>query len=329
VPVLGMTWIPDASSVRTFRESPELFRLRYRQHLVPAGREEAPDSGTAMHAALNVWFQKAESDLDAAMTALRDAWGEEPLFHTGLKRPLSLFERLLETYAEVWPRERDPFTVVANEEYLEAQIVPRLGKPLVQKVNPPRSTPIHSAVNIDAVDEVMRYPVNVQGFRYCGIRDRVIEFPDGSRYICDLKTTSAWLKGNYFELFRVGEQMSGYLALELALGRRCDGYYIDAIHVDTRSHAVKADRDFVRHGPVKLPAWQLDRWARDMEWTLKQIELLDREVGPDEPWPVYANFPYGNTGTYWQFLVEPPELHDRLMLEFVREPWEPKARVNG
>src|SRR3990167_7760132 len=71
-------WLPDASSISAFRENPERFRLRYRKHFVPKARAAAPDAGRAFHAAGRTWFEKPESDVEAALATLRGAWGEEP-----------------------------------------------------------------------------------------------------------------------------------------------------------------------------------------------------------------------------------------------------------
>ena len=284
-----MTWIPDASCIAAFRECPEKFRLRYRLHLVTQVADEAPASGIAAHKALDAWFSQSDSDLIVPLAALRNAWGPEPIFHEGLKRPLSLFERLIEGHAEHWPREDDPFEVIGSETYVQG--------------------------TIDYAEGA--------AFEYCGRRDQKIRFEDGCEYIMDNKTTSGWLNDDFFERMAIGEQMPGYVGLELVNGRRCDGYYINGLHVDTRYQKVKPEKDFVRWGPVAVRQWQLTQWARDVEYTLRAIEKLDLERGSDAPWPIYNNARFNKRDEYWDFYTEPPELRESLKLGFAVKKWEP------
>jgi len=294
-----MTWIPDASSISAFRENPERFRLRYRKHLVPAKREEAPNSGTAAHAAFDYWFMQPTSDLEGALAALRTAWGEEPLFHEGLERPLSLFEQIMTVYAEVYPREKDPFKVLAGEE--------------------------HFQVRIERADV---------SFDWCGIKDKRLDF-DGELALLDHKTTSAWFHTakteGYFAQYEIGEQMLGYVASEIAEGRECRVFYIDAVHVDTQYKKVKAERDFRRwRSPGIVQDWRLDRWARDIDYTLQQIRYLDETRGPDVPWPVYTNMKFNKPDDHWDFYTSAPEMHKSVALGFEERAWEPwTAATNG
>ncbi len=284
-----MIWISDGSAISKFRENPEAFRLRYRLHLVTQTEDDAPASGTAAHKALDVWFSQSDSDVSGPLAVLRGAWGVEPIFHEGLKRPLTLFERLIEGHAERWPREDDPFEVIGSETYVEGDI---------------------------------DYAENGT-FRYCGRRDQKIRFADGGEYIMDNKTTSGWLNDDFFLRMATGEQMPGYVGLELVNGRKCDGYYINALHVDTRYHNVKPEKDFVRFGPVDVRQWQLTQWARDVEYTLREIERLDVERGSDVPWPIYNNARFNKRDEYWDFYTEPPELRESLKLSFAVKEWRP------
>ncbi len=291
-------WIPDASAIATFRRDPEEFRLRYRQHLVKALWQEAPDSGRAFHTALDTWFGAPTSDVEAAVAALRGAWREEPMFGE-LRRPLALMERILRAYAERWPRERDPFTVEGTEHYVEATIA-RAGV----------------------------------SFPWCGIIDRRIRFEDGATGIMDTKTTSGWFHTpktqGFFTRFEVAEAMLGYLALEQALDRDTRTYYIDAVHVDEITPKgggkIVPDRDFARwRCPGLVQEWRLDRWALDMAWTLAEIKRLDEERGPDEPWPIYVNWAYGQPPSYFEdFYLAPPELRAANALAYERVRWEPR-----
>ena len=200
-------WIPDATSLNDFRRCPEMFRLRHVKGLRRRAREEAPAAGQAWHSAMELWF--ADEDAGTCLDKLREGWPEKLIEGEEEKRPLSLFERLFEAYALKYPREKDSFEVVHNEEYIEG---------VIDNVNRP--------------------------FKYCGIVDRKIGMAE-SQYVMDSKTTSGWLNRDYFEGYEISQQQMGYCALELVNGEQCDGYYVDAVHVDTRYKKVK-DTDFIR-----------------------------------------------------------------------------------
>ena len=292
-------WIADATALKAFRESPELFRLRHRLHLVPQAREEAPEAGSAFHAALRRWFDTY--DVEEALAALSAAWAPTAvaemfgIVDASTKRPFALFERLMRSYAEKWPQASEGFEVVRNESYVEGEF----------------SAPV-GGFN--------------ERFGWCGILDRKVRFPDGSEYICDTKTTGAWLSRDFFAALDLDVQLPGYVGLELVNGRRCDGYIVDAVHVDTRAQKVDPARDFVRHGPVNVPGWKITRWARDVEWTLRQIAQLEAERGIHEPWPMYANFKFGKVGAYGEFFDTPPELHASVRASFAEREWKPNDR---
>lgn len=311
-----MTWIPDASALSTFRMSPESFRLRYRKHLKPPKTlQNAADAGSALHVALDVWFREPDSRPDWALAALRAAWGPENLLEEA--RPLALMERVLADYCAAYPRERDAFKVVQNESYVEAAI------PLLWGGAGP------SAKNADATPAAT-FPAGTadappsppDSFRYCGIIDRGIEMSDGSRYTMDSKSTGAYLNAAYFKVMAQSDQLIGQVALERASGRRCDGFFVDAIHVsDKRS---RTNPEMSRFGPVLVPDWRVQRWAQDVAWTLRQIADLEACRGVDVPWPVHHNWSYGKPDSYWEFLEQPPELHAALAASFEVSPWEPK-----
>ena len=321
-----VTRIHDATALRAFRENPELYRLRHELHLVPVARDAAPDSGTAFHAALKRWFDTYE--LDEALAALRAAWPEDTLT-TQLfgvappeKRPFTLFERLMRGYAERWPQEREGFEVVANEAYLEGEFsVTASGR---------SGEPDPATLTADSAKSKPREadptPASVTRFAWCGIRDLKVRYADASEYVVDHKSTSGWLNAEFFAALDLDVQMCGYVGLEIVNGRRCDGYLVDAIHVDTRGHKVDPARDFVRHGPVNVPEWKRTRWARDVEYTLRQIEALRAERGIDAPWPMYANFKFGKVDAYKPFYETPAELHALERGNFVHEPWVPRDR---
>lgn len=281
-----MTWIPDASAISCFRQSPDSFRLRYRKHLRPPKTlQNAADAGSALHVALDVWFREPESHPEWALEALRAAWGPETMLEES--RPLALMERVLAAYCTRYPREADPFRVVQNESYVTAKIA-------------------QAGVAFD----------------YCAIIDRGIEMPDGSRYTMDSKSTGSYLNAGYFKLMAQSDQLIGQVALERALGRRCDGFFVDAIHVSDRKSVTNPE--MVRYGPILVPGWRVDKWAQDIAWTLRQIADLEEVRGLDKPWPVHHNWSFGKPDAYWEFVEQPPELHAALEAGYEVEAWNPE-----
>lgn len=281
-----IAWIPDATALSTFRTNPEAFRLRHRLGLrPPKSSQNQADAGSALHVALDLWFRSEVSDLELALVGLRTAFGEEGLMEVA--RPLALMERVLKAYAAKWPREKDRFTVLRNESYIRATITTTSG-----------------------------------AFDYCAIEDRKVAYPDGSVFVMDSKSTSAYLSNDWGRMMGQSDQLIGQVALERALGQRCDGFIVDGIHVSDRA-TVKWPA-FLRHGPVLVPEWRVRRWADDVEWTLGQIAALEAARGVDRPWPVHHNWSFGKPDAYFQFLEQPPELHAALYNEYEREIWEPE-----
>lgn len=327
-------WIADASMINDFRKCCEYARLRHHLGLVRPGYEEMTGSGTAWHAAMKAWFDKNDDDggyvsFDFALDVLREAWGDEPapMFEGEApfrKRPLELFERMLAIYCEKYPREDDPFEVVGNEEYVEF-----IGYRTVNR-------------------EIESY--GSPTFDYCGIRDRKIRFPDGSEYVVDTKSTSANLNRAYFEAFELSQAMIGYCALELVHGRRCDGFMIDAAHVDqywqkmTKTKGLQTyggdpkPEHFVRYGPIRVAQWQLSRWAKDTEVAIRQIEQYVTQYGDGEPWERREQgcFRWNKPCEYWNrpgtelpgICRCPEEMHPQLMAEYATDYWNPAERGN-
>lgn len=161
-------------------------------------------------------------------------------------------------------------------------------------------------------------------FAYCGLLDRAIAMPDGTRYVMDTKSTGAYINDGWKQLMALSDQLIGYVALERASGRRCDGFYLDTVHIDDKSQIVKPEH-FQRVGPTLVPAWRVRRWAADVAWTLQEIARLEEARGLDKPWPIYHNWAYGKPDSaYWQFMQQPEELHAALAAQYEREAWEPK-----
>ena len=213
-------FILDATALGDWRSCKEYFRQRHALGLKRERREDAADAGSAFHAALRTWFN--DEGLEAALESLRSTWGPVPTIATDEKRPLGLFEAILEKYAEIYPRENDPFTVDQNEHYEKADF---------------------------------------GAFQWCAIKDLVIQMDDGSRYCMDHKTTSGWLNASYWAQYELSPQLIGQVALELVNGRECSGAYVDAVHVDTRYKKVK-DEHFVRkqfrYPQWKIDQWAKD-----------------------------------------------------------------------
>ena len=302
-------WIPDHSSVQAFRENPEAFRLKYRLNLVPAVPDDKMRAGSAIHAGRNVLYEARrrgattydDATITAAVAAARAHRGE-----LGGFRDANHVERIVRAYAARYAVE--PFEVVANEEYVEATIC---------GVNTPH----------DCADAFFGC------FRYCGIMDCAVRFADdGSEYVMDTKTTGSYLSEAWHGTMSLADQMTGYVALRRALGHRCDGYYVDGVHISDyvpkRGPAepkIDLEKDFVRVGPVRVPEWRVERWARDLRYTLAQIAELERTRGIDTPWPIYQNWAYGKVDAYREFYEQPAELHASVAQMFEKREWSPRA----
>lgn len=282
----------DATALAVFRQAPELYRLRFGHHLAPPS-DVKRDAGSALHLALDAWFQQPTSDARAPMAALRAAmqseWDVQGLAPAQQARGQPHMERVLEGYMRVHPREKDFFRVTHNEAYLEARIESAEG-----------------------------------AFDWCAIVDRKIALPDASAYVMDTKSTGAYVNDAFIKRMSLSDQLIGNVALERALGRRCDGFYLDAVHVDDKYQHVK-DEHFRRVGPVLVPAWRVEKWAADVRWTLDEIDRLLQKRGLDKPWPVYHNWLYGKPDpAFWPFIEQPAELHAQLRAAYEVREWVPK-----
>lgn len=311
------SWIPDHSALACFRENPEAFRLKYRLHLQPATPDDKMQAGSALHAARNVLFSARKQGvqtytpelIDGAVRAARELRGDG-----GGARNADQVEQVVRAYAALYATE--PFEVVQTEEYSEARI--------------------HEALCASNDPSSFGAPAcSCASFAYCGILDALVRFPDGSVYVMDLKSTGAYLNENWTALMRIGDQFTGYVALCRALGLRCDGYFVDGIRLNDYIRKgetvprVDLERDFARVGPVQVPEWRVERWARDVQFTLAQIAELERTRGLDTPWPVYQNWPYGKVDVYRDFYEQPSELHASTAQLFERRAWNPREVAEG
>ena len=309
----------DNSAVQCFRENPEAFRLKYRQHLTVAAPATHFGAGTALHGARNVLFDARRAgaktytiaQVDAAVALARTLRGDAPG-----RRNAEQCEAVVRAYAAVYAEE--PFEIVANEEYVEAYI----------------GCNCHaSSASLECV-----HAAHCVGFAYCGILDAAIRFPDNTEYVFDLKSTGTYLNAEWEQCMRLADQFTGYVALRRAFGARCDGYYVDGIHMrDARPRkdgtlgtpSVDMEKDFVRVGPVQVPEWRIERWATSMRYTLGQIAELERTRGIDTPWPIYQNWSYGKVDEYRDFYAEPDELHTATAQTFVKHVWDPREVAEG
>lgn len=338
-------WIPDHSALACFRENPEAFRLKYRLNLVTPSPATYYGAGHALHAARNVLFDWRVKHATVPRTVCP---GEQPCRYPACEcamsympadtYPADVVERAVEAarthrgdtpgrrgadqceavvraYAERYATE--PFRVLETEQYAEAMI------------HLPNCVPGSGC------------SAEVGCFMYCGILDGVIEFPDASVYIDDLKSTGAYLNGEWETAMSLSDQFVGYVALRRALGLRCDGFYVDGVRFNdyvpkpkpgqTAPSVPKVDpeKDFVRTGPYRVPEWRIERWARDVQYDLARIAELERTRGLDTPWPLYQNWAYGKVDEYRDFYEQPSELHSQTMQLFERRVWNPREIAEG
>jgi hypothetical protein len=303
--------IHDASALNAFRENPEGYRLKYALNLVHPAPDHKINAGSAIHAARNVLF--SGGTLEDAIAQAREIRGtvEGP-------RNAAQVEALVRAYAARYPRAEEEFSVVCSEEYAEA----RIHSPRCMEA---RIADEPTCADCDAFT----------CFDYCGILDSVVRFPDGSEYVMDLKTTGSYLNDQWCTMMSLSDQMTGYVAIRRALGHRCDGYIVDGVRVNDYVPKGKTvpnidlAKDFVRFGPVRVPEWRVERWARDVAYTLRQIAALEAERGTAEPWPLYQNWPYGKVDAYREFYEQPAELHGQVAQMFEVRTWDPRAVAAG
>jgi len=287
----------DATTLNNFRRCPDYGRRSLLGWRLPV-YEGATASGQAAHKALQYHFSRATTDVEGTLKALRDTWTgpDDPLRAQDEKRPLELFELILQTYCEVYQREADPFEVVANERYVEATI---------EATSPPNYCTV---------------------IPWCAVQDRKVRFEDGAEYVMDAKFTAMYLGEQFFRKFDLSTQLLGNVAIERVLGRQCDGFYIDAVHVDTRYGKAHA-KYFQRYGPVRVPDWKLTEWAKGVEADIRQIERYVDDFGFEQPWPRWDGGcgAFNKLCPYFRLCNGPPELEPyTLEDEYEVKVWNPK-----
>lgn len=220
----------DATQLNDFRRCAEYYRRRHVEGLVLDGGSKHSDplaAGSAIHKGVEAWFSGTYlGDSLKAINAVKAAWGEDDLFlPEKAKYTQGFLTAIMAGYADAWPREKDNFKVLANEQWM-------------------------------------------QSGNYGGIVDRLVEFEDGV-YVMDTKTTSGWVNERYIESFQLSSQFRGYVWLARQAGHDCQGAYLDAVHLDTRYHKVKAS-DFVRE-KILFSEEQIAKWREDMGNTINDI----------------------------------------------------------
>jgi len=285
----------DSTQINDFRRCPEYYNRRHNQGLVLDGGNKHSDplaAGRAMHAGVERWFAArmfatlsgaelvgyTDAIRGLAVEAVKADWGEDDLFlPEKAKYTQGFLAAVMAGYAEAWPREKDSFKVLANEQWL-------------------------------------------QSGNYGGIIDRLVEFEDGV-YVMDTKTTSGWVNERYIESFQLSSQFRGYVWLAQQAGYDCQGAYLDAIHLDTRYHKVKAS-DFVRE-KILFSEEQLQKWRLDNVSTMRNIEDLRPAEGNRACWPQNDQrcFDWNRPCPYWRLCTA--VIPENEMDYYREERWEP------
>ena len=163
----------------------------------------------------------------------------------------------------------------------------------------------------------------MQSGNYGGIIDRLVEFEDGV-YVMDTKTTSGWVNERYIESFQLSSQFRGYVWFAKQAGYDCQGAYLDAIHLDTRYHKVKAS-DFVRE-KILFSEEQIGAWLEDRATTQVLVERHKQVKAPRWPQNDQRCFDWNRPCPYWRLCTA--VIPENEMDYYKEERWEPwKKRV--
>ena len=306
----------DATALNDYRRCPELHRRRHIQHLVPEHRSRgAAEFGIAIHDGLKPWFDDA--GFAVVLEAARASWGPDPLFPTGkVKYTTEFLAAVLEGYAEAWPRADDNFDVVRNEQWVEQIInLHKSGRFVTESA-------LKSSSKI-CMDDTVFVPWGAVLDRQITVRD------EGGIYPMDTKTTSLYF-GRYaksgiehIDTFQLDTQIMGQVGLLKVEGKDVVGAILDCVHLDTRGHKVKPEH-FLRD-KVLFEDEQISQWARDVEWTIREIERLKAERGTEALWPKHDKrcFDYFRPCEYRRLCLGGDPLDNG---GFKHEIWEPHKR---
>ena len=279
----------DNTFLSDFRRCPRYAMYRHRDGLVlPHKGVSVMDVGTIGHAAIAAGFDMGPGDEPLIVAKhLYDQLDDSEAFDTQ-EFTFGYIESVLDGYYKQYPLEQEPFEVLEVEQYLEAEI---------------------------------------DGLPYCGIMDALVRFSDGGIYSMDHKFTRGYLSQAWFDSWRMSAQQIGYGALIRAAGGRWDGYYINAIHLNTRSYKVEP-KHFQRYGPVRVPAWMLDEWIRNFKHTMDVLDTIPHES--DWPQTTMNCFKWNKPCPYWRLCTVPPELRPGIIEnDYDVEVWNPKERASG
>ena len=223
----------DSTQINDFRRCPEYYNRRHCQGLVLDGGSKHSDplaAGGAIHRGVEAWFASGCCPVDDSLKAIK-----------AVKASWGEDDLFLPEKAKY----TQGFLAAVMAGYAEAW---------------PRES--------DSF-KVLANEQWLQSGNYGGIIDRLVEFEDGV-YVMDTKTTSGWVNERYIESFQLSSQFRGYVWLARQAGYDCQGAYLDAIHLDTRYHKVKAS-DFVRE-KILYSEEQIAKWQDDATGTALKIQ---------------------------------------------------------
>lgn len=161
---------------------------------------------------------------------------------------------------------------------------------------------------------------------WSGIIDDLCEF-DGGLYVVDLKTSSWPLGSNFFQGFRLSQQLKGYVfaARQLVspdvIGGMIHGIWVHAEPIRKTSKTVLLE-DYFKTDIYIWTDSQLDEWRTSV---LQKVDEMQR-AKETQRYPMddgHACTAYGAC-VYQQLCMAPPEVRAQLIkLGYKREKWEP------
>ncbi len=111
----------DSTMLNDFRRCPQFYNNRHVKGLVLDGGSKHTDplaAGGAIHKGVEAWF--ATGDSEKAIRAVKASWGEDDLFlPEKAKYTQGFLTAVMAGYAEAWPREKDSFEVLVNEQWMQ------------------------------------------------------------------------------------------------------------------------------------------------------------------------------------------------------------------
>lgn len=152
-------------------------------------------------------------------------------------------------------------------------------------------------------------------YTLCGHLDRVVEFSPETYYIADKKTTKQTLYQDWFNKFKMDNQMTGYtLSGKIILHKPIQGVVIDAIQLGVNFARF-------RRGITNRTDDQLDEWLENTQFYFRLAEVY----AENRYWPMneMACDHYGGCH-FREFCSKTPTIRRRMMeSEFTRKQWNP------